>query len=95
MIGAHFPHLKAGRLTGYDPDRRRKILVTAKERRYLQGKIREKGLTLVPFSFYPKARRIKLAFGLCRGKKTYDKREQLKKRDAARSTARFLRGKEE
>lgn len=89
LIGAHIPpYSKMGSVEGYDPDRPRRILVQKKEIRYLTGKIQTKGLTLVPFSFYPKARRIKVSFGLCRGKKLHDKRRTLKERDLARDAAR-------
>lgn len=96
LIGAHIaPYEKASGLHDYDPTRSRKVLVRRSELRYFTGKLHEKGLTLVPFSFYPKGRRIKVSFGLCRGKKTHDKRETLKQRDLERSTRRALRGYDE
>lgn len=85
LIGAHVaPYSKAGPLEDYDPNRPRKILVHAKELRYLATKTQIRGLTIVPLSFYPKARRIKVSFALCRGKQLHDKREALKKRDLER-----------
>jgi len=85
LVGAHIRrYSKASPTIPYDPDRDRKVLVTAKERALLFGKTQQKGLTLVPFSFYPKGRRIKISFGLCRGKKTHDKREAIKQRDLKR-----------
>ncbi len=96
LIGAHISaYKKQGIRDGYDPDARRKVLVHQKELAYLAGKTQQKGLTLVPFSLYSSGRRIKLSFGLCRGKKAPDKREKLKARDIARQTARFLRGRDE
>ncbi|MBP7134190.1 SsrA-binding protein SmpB [Patescibacteria group bacterium] len=96
LVGAHVsPYQKASQLDGYDPTHSRKVLVRGSELRYFAEKIQEKGLTLIPFSFYPKARRIKVAFGVCRGKKAHDKRETLKARDIARSTSRILRGQDE
>lgn len=96
LVGARIsPYSKAGNREGYDPNARRKVLVRHKELLHLAEKTQQKGLTLVPFSLYPLGRRIKLGFGLCRGKKTYDKKETLKKRDVMRSTARFLRGRDE
>lgn len=68
----------------YVPDRSRKVLVHAKELAYLAAKTQQKGLTLVPFSLYPSGRRIKVAFGLCRGRQSHDKREVLKQRDLKR-----------
>ena len=85
LIGAHIRrYSKAGSVGTYDPDRSRKVLVHAKERASLYGKTQQKGLTLVPFSLYPRGRRIKVSFGLCRGKKTHDKREAIKQRDLKR-----------
>lgn len=81
LIGAHIAqYSKNGKSEDYDPEHPRTILVHAKELRYLATKIAVRGLTIVPLSFYPKARRIKVSFGLCRGKQLHDKRETLKKR---------------
>ncbi len=95
LIGAHISkYVKSGGLTEYDPDRRRKILVRKKELLEISGKSAQKGLTLAPFSVYPSGRQIKLSFGLVRGKKSYDKRESLKKRDLDRTVQRALRGED-
>lgn len=75
---------KAGPLPGYDETRSRKVLLRKAELISLMGKIQQKGLTLVPISLYAHGRHVKLKFGLCRGKKTRDKREMLKKRDIER-----------
>ena len=75
----------------YDPKRRRKLLLTKKEISLLAGKEAQKGLTLVPISLYTKGRHIKLSFGIARGKKKYDKRETIKKRDTERDVARELK----
>jgi SsrA-binding protein len=96
LVGAQIaPYAKAGALPDYDPARDRKILVHRKELESLRGKIQQKGLTLVPFSLYPRARHIKLSFGLCRGRTTYDKREKLKTRDIDRELRRNLHGRDE
>lgn len=85
VSGVHIsPYIKAGKLANYDPDRDRKVLMTRSELNSLLGKIQQKGLTLVPFSLYSRGRHIKLSFGLCRGRKAYDKREKLKKKDIDR-----------
>lgn len=95
LLGAHIrPYSKAGKLEGYDPDRSRRILVHHKELVSLMGKIQQKGLTLVPFTLYPRGRQIKLSFGLCRGRKAHDKREKLTSRDLDRSVQRHLRGED-
>ena len=85
LVGAQIRrYSKAGDQGEYDAARDRKVLVRAKELEYLAGKTQQKGLTLVPFAFYPVGRRIKVSFGLCRGRKTHDKREAIKKRDIER-----------
>lgn len=65
----------------YDPTRTRRILLTAKEIKYLTGKIEEKGLTLVPLKVYTKHQRIKVLVGLAKSRKEHDKREAIKKRE--------------
>jgi SsrA-binding protein len=70
----------------HEPLRRRKLLLHAHEIRKLIGKTVERGMTLVPLRMYFKNGRVKLAVGLAKGKKTHDKRETLKRRDADRET---------
>ncbi len=84
------PYAKAGRMEGYDPSKSRKILIRKSERERLLGKLKQKGLTLIPISLYPRGRHIKLKFGLCRGKKSFDKKETLKRRDIERDVERHL-----
>ena len=94
LTGANIrPFAKAGNAQDYDAARWRKVLVHKKELAHLIGKTQEKGLTLVPFSLYASGRQIKLSFGVCRGKKTHDKRETLKKRTIDREITRHLRGR--
>jgi len=89
LVGGHIgPYSKLSKREGYDPERSRKVLVKRKELLYLLGKTQEKGLTLVPISFYPLGRRIKVSFALARGKKVHDKREKLKERDLMRRVRR-------
>ncbi len=89
LVGAHIsPYSKNGKPEETSPTRPRTILVHAKEQRYLATKTQIRGLTIIPLSFYPSARRIKLSFALCRGKQLHDKRESLKKRDQMRDAAR-------
>lgn len=89
LVGCHIgAYSKIKSQEGYLPDRRRKLLLHKKELRYLATKSLEKGLTLVPLSFYPLGRRIKVSFAVCRGKKAHDKRETLKQRDQERSLRR-------
>jgi SsrA-binding protein len=82
LIGAHVPPYKmAGPLPGYEPTRNRKLLLKKKELNTLAGKIKQKGLTLVPLKVYTKRGKIKLEFGLACGKKKYEKKEIIKKRE--------------
>jgi SsrA-binding protein len=74
----------AGEQPGYDPIRERKILIHKRELRRLIGKTHENGLTLVPITVFTKQALIKLEFALAKGKKQYEKRETLKKRDVQR-----------
>ncbi len=74
----------------YDPSRSRKLLLKKSELDYLSGKTREKGLTLVPIKVYNKSRRIKLELALARGKRKYEKREKIAKRETAREIQRNI-----
>jgi len=95
LIGAYIrPYSKAYSIEGYDPAKSRKLLVHKRELQELFGKTQEKGLTLVPFTLYPRGRQIKLSFGLCRGRKAHDNREKLKTRDLDREVRRHLRGED-
>lgn len=90
LVGAQIrPYSKMANRDVYDPERSRKILVTAKELRRLTEKLDQKGLTLVPISFYPLRRRIKVSFALSRGKKAHDKRDSIKERDRMRHARRY------
>jgi SsrA-binding protein len=72
--------------------RPRKLLLHKREIARLAGKVREKGLTLVPLRIYFKNGRAKVELGLARGKKLYDKRAAMRERDAQREIERSLRG---
>ena len=77
----------------YQPSRSRKLLLKHQEIKSLIGKTKAKGLTLLPLSIYTTRRLIKLTLGLGRGKKKYDKRQIIKKRDLDRQISRALRGR--
>jgi SsrA-binding protein len=70
----------------HEPLRQRKLLMRREEIRKLIGKTMEKGMTLVPLRMYFKSGRVKVAVGLARGKKDYDKRETIKRRETDRET---------
>lgn len=78
---------------GYDPERLRKLLLNKNELQYLQGKSRERGLTIVPLKVYNKRGQIKLEIGLAKGKTRSDKREVLKKRTIDREIQQEIREK--
>ena len=70
----------------HEPLRRRKLLLHRQEIRKLVGKTTERGMTLVPLRMYFKNGRVKLAIGLAKGKKEYDRRETIKRREVDRET---------
>lgn len=74
----------------YNEERQKKLLLNKKEIDYLMGKTKTKGFSLIPLKVYEKHGRIKLEFGLARGKKKYDKKEKIKKRDVEREINREL-----
>ncbi|MBI4133537.1 SsrA-binding protein SmpB [Candidatus Uhrbacteria bacterium] len=85
LVGAHIPRYKpAGALAGYDPGRSRKLLVHRRELVHLAGKAGEKGLTLLPLRVYTRREKLKLEVGIGRGRKEFEKRELIKKRDVER-----------
>ena len=94
LTGAHISPYSHGNITNHDPLRDRKLLLKANEIRRLQGKVMEKGLTLVPLRLYLKGRLIKLELGVGRGKKLVDKREDIKRRDQEREIQRAMKDKE-
>lgn len=75
----------------YDPLRSRKLLLKKKEIDYLIGRVKQKGLTLVPLRVYTKRGKIKLEFGIAKGRKKVDKRELIKKRETEREIKRELK----
>ena len=91
LHGVHIPQYTQGTWTNHEPRRTRKLLLHRKEIDRLASSINERGLTLVPLSLYFKDGKAKIELGLGRGKRTYDKRHDLAKRDAAREVDRELR----
>jgi ssrA-binding protein len=74
-----------------EPTRTRKLLLHKKEILKINSKIKEKKLTLVPISIYMKKNKIKLEIGLAKGKKLYDKREDIAKKDVKRKIERYMK----
>jgi len=94
LLGATIPPYQPKNApTGYNSERSRKLLLNRKEIQYLIGKVKERGLTLVPLRVYNVKAKLKLEFGLGKGKKQHDKREKIKKREAEREIHRALKMK--
>ena len=89
IIGMHVPPYQQNNTApGYDPDRNRRLLLSKKEIKKLAEKDDIKGLTLIPISLYSKGPYIKVSVAVARGKKVFDKRETIKKRDVDREIRR-------
>jgi SsrA-binding protein len=91
LHGVHIPQYTQGTWTNHEPRRTRKLLMHRREIDKLERSISERGLTLIPLSLYFSGGKVKIELGLARGKRTYDKRHDLAKRDAAREVERELR----
>jgi len=79
----------------HDPDRKKKLLLHAQEIKRIDRRVREKGYTLIPLSVYLKRGLVKIELGLCKGKKLYDKRSDIRDRDVERDVRRDLRRRNE
>jgi SsrA-binding protein len=91
LMSAHIaPYEQANRFN-HDPVRKRRLLLHKREIRQLWDSVRQKGMTIIPTRVYLKSGRAKVEIALARGKKAYDKREAIAKRDRERSRAREMR----
>jgi len=90
LRNVHIAEYAEGTWTNHAPRRVRKLLVHRMELDRLAGKLKEGGLALIPLSMYFKDGRVKVELGLGRGKKSYDKRQDLARRDADREVSRAL-----
>lgn len=91
IVGLHISPYSHGTHGNHDPERPRKLLLHKRELFKLQAKVQEKGLTIVPSKLYFLRGKAKLEIALAKGKKTYDKREDLKRRDQNREMERAIR----
>lgn len=92
LYNLHIAPYSHGSISNVDPDRRRKLLLHRKEIRILEQKIKERGFALVPLSIYfADNSLVKVELALARGKKLYDKREAIAKKDAARDLDRAMK----
>ena len=94
LSGMHISPYEQANILNHDPLRERKLLLHKKEIRKLVGKTSEKGLTLIPLKVYFKSGRAKAEIGLCRGKRSYDKRAAIAKRESEREMRRQFSRKE-
>lgn len=85
--GMHISPYEQGNIYNVDPLRKRKLLLHRREIRKLIGETKQKGFTLVPLSIYLKDGKVKIELALARGKKLYDKRDTIAKKDAERRIA--------
>jgi SsrA-binding protein len=90
LRNVHIPEYEQGSWTNHEPRRTRKLLLHRGEILRLIGKTKESGLTLVPLSLYFSAGKVKVELALARGKRSYDKRQDLARRDADREVRRAL-----
>lgn len=93
LVGAHIARYEAASNQSHEPTRRRKLLLHRKEIQALTGKMAAKGFTLVPLRLYIKGRIAKLEIGQAKGKKLYDKRESIIRRETEREMGRIMKGR--
>ncbi|RYZ00344.1 MAG: SsrA-binding protein SmpB [Chitinophagaceae bacterium] len=88
----HIAEYTHGTVNNHDPLRDRKLLLTKRELKKMEGKLKEKGYTIIPLRIFSTDKNlIKMEIGLARGKKLYDKRESIKARDTDRDLKRYLK----
>jgi len=90
LVSAHIPEYTHGNRTNHEPTRARKLLLHRKEIERIRGKTQEKGLTVVPLRLYWRRGRAKIELALVKGKREYDRREDVAKREANREMDRAL-----
>ena len=93
LYDMHIGPYTHGNRANHEPLRARKLLLHKREIKRLYGKSQEKGLTLIPIKLYFKAGKVKVEIGVGKGKKLYDKREDIKKRDDLREVERGVRSR--
>lgn len=91
LVNVHIAQYDPASRGGHDPRRKRKLLLHRRELDRLQGRVQEKGFTLIPTRIYLKDSRAKVEITLAKGKRLYDKRQSLAKRDSDRQIERALK----
>ena len=92
-LGVHISPYEQGNIFNKNPLRPKKLLMHKREIMKLTGLVSREGYTLVPLSLYFKGSRVKMAVGLCKGKKLYDKRDSAAKRDADRTIEKAMKNR--
>lgn len=93
LLNCHISHYTHGNIMNHDPLRTRKLLLHKKEIERLRGKAQQKGYALIPLKIYFKGQYAKVEVGLAKGKKTYEKREAIKEREAKRTIERVMKNR--
>jgi len=93
LVGAHIAEYTQGNVANHDPDRDRKLLLKRREIDSLDGKVRERGLTLVPTKLYFKNGKVKVELAVGKGKQAQDKRRDIATRDAEREMERAVKAR--
>ena len=91
VVGMHIPKYRHGNINNHEPLRKRRLLLHRRQLRKIRQKVREKGLTVVPLAVYFSGGHAKLEIALARGKKLYDKRVALKRREQQRDIKRAMK----
>ena len=89
--GMHISPYEKGNIFNRDPNRSRRLLMHKREILKLFGLVQQQGVALIPLELYFSVSRVKVSVGVCRGKKLYDKREDMARRDAKRDIERSLK----
>ena len=92
-LGIHISPYEQGNIFNRDPMRERKLLLHKREIMKLVGLVTREGYTLIPLRMYLKGKHVKVALGLCRGKKQYDKRADIAKRESDRLIERHMKSR--
>ncbi|HMK61335.1 MAG TPA: SsrA-binding protein SmpB [Dissulfurispiraceae bacterium] len=95
LLNCHISPYSHGNIMNHDPLRTRKLLLHKKEIVRLQGKIMQKGYTLVPLKIYFKDGNAKVEVGLAKGKREFEKRESIKEREANREIEKAMKGRKQ
>ena len=91
LISCSIQPYASSNILNHDTDRDKKLLLNRNEIEKLNSKVKEKGLSIIPLSYYLSNRKIKIEIALCKGKDLFDKRETIKKREAQRNIKRSIK----